>query len=196
MKYLVTGGNRGLGLEICQYFDGTSCSRATGFDITQEADRARLAELSLQHDVFVNNAFDGPFQEPWADFAQVHLLWAVASLWQQHNKTGHIVNIGSTGACEVASPVPGFQTYRVAKSALRDHSQQWTEAFRLNQVRFRTSLIVPDRLDTDLSRGRPNWTGNGVAPADICRYIQLITQTQDNTCVGEIVLWCNLDHKH
>jgi NAD(P)-dependent dehydrogenase (short-subunit alcohol dehydrogenase family) len=146
--------------------------------------------------VFVNNAFDGPFQEPWADFAQVHLLYAVASLWQQKQKSGHIINIGSTGCYNVVAPVPSFETYRVSKDALRSHSLQWTEAFRKNLVPFRTTLISPDRLDTDLSRSRANWTGNGVQIADICSYIQLITASHPATCVGEIVLWCNLEHKH
>lgn len=195
MRFLVTGGNRGLGLGICEYFQGVSQSRETGQDITKPADREDLAEASLDYDVFVNNAFDGPFQEPWADFAQVHLLWTVASLWQQRQKPGHIINIGSTGCYSTVAPMPGFETYRVSKDALRSHSLQWTEAFRQNQVAFRTTLISPDRLDTALSRSRPTWTGNGVQVQDVCRYIELVTDTHSNTCVGEIVMWCNLEHK-
>lgn len=195
MKYLVTGGNRGLGLGICEHFQGTSWSRETGQDITVDKDRQTLAQASLDCDVFVNNAFDGPFQEPWAGFAQVHLLWEVASLWQQQQKKGHIINIGSTGCYQTVPPEPGFETYRVSKDALRSHSLQWTEAFRKHLVPFRTTLISPDRLDTPLSRSRANWTGNGVQISDICSYIQLITATHPATCVGEIVLWCDLEHK-
>ena len=117
--------------------------------------------------MFVNNAFDGPFQEPWANFGQVQLLWDVASLWQKQAKSGHIINIGSTGAHQVMAPVPAFETYRISKDALRSHSLQWTEAFRQNLVPFRTTLISPDRLDTELSRSRKNWTGNGVQTQDI-----------------------------
>lgn len=192
---MVTGGNRGLGLVICEYFDAHSFSRTNSHDVTCDVDRAALAKVSLEYDVFVNNAFDGPFQEPWADFAQVHLLWEVAALWKQQHKTGHIINIGSTGAYQVVAPEPAFETYRVAKDALRTHSLQWTEAFRQHQVAFRTTLISPDRLDTELSRSRDSWTGNGVQLLDICRYIQLITETSANTCVGEIVLWCDFQHK-
>lgn len=195
MKYLVTGGNRGLGLAICEYFKGTNWSRETGHDITAESARQELARASLDCDVFVNNAFDGPFQEAWADFGQAQLLWTVASRWQQEGKKGHIINIGSVGAERIVAPDPAFETYRVSKAALRHHSLQWTEAFRQNQVQFRTTLISPDRLDTELSRSRPTWTGNGIDVLDICRYIQLVTETQSNTCVGEIVMWCNLEHK-
>jgi hypothetical protein len=80
MKYMITGGNRGLGEAFVNHFNGDSFSRSTGYDITKETDRAWLANKSLEYNVFVNNAFDGPFQEPWADFGQIKLLYDVAKL--------------------------------------------------------------------------------------------------------------------
>ncbi len=191
---MITGGNRGLGLELVKQFNGDSFSRSTtGHDIIKN--RTELAELSLGYDVFVNNAFDGPFQESWADFGQVKLLFEVANLWKQNNKSGWIINIGSSGSEDIVAPEPSWETYRVNKVALKHHSLQWTRAFKINQVLFRTSLITVDRLDTELSRSRDTWTGNGVGLEDVTDMIRLCTNVEPNTCIGEISAWVNLDHK-
>ena len=194
MKHMITGGNRGLGLVLATEFNGTSYSRQDGFDITK--DRARLAQESLAYDVFINNAFDGPFQESWADFGQVKLLYEVAMLWQQQGKSGWIINIGSVGSEDIVAPEPSWETYRVNKSALKHHSQQWTRAFKQNQVPFRTSLITVDRLDTPLSRSRPTWTGNGHDLRNVVEMVRLCLNVAPNTCVEEIVAWVNLDFSH
>lgn len=193
MKYMITGGNRGLGLSLCQRFNGESYSRENGFDIIKN--RLELVEKSLEYDVFVNNAFDGPFQEHWADFGQVKLLYHVATTWKTHGKKGHIINIGSVGSEDIVAPEPAWETYRVSKCALKHHSQQWTRAFKANLVQFRTSLITVDRLDTPLSRSRPTWTGNGHALSDVADMILLCLDTAPNTCIEEITAWVNFDHK-
>lgn len=195
MKMLVTGGNRGLGLFLCDHFDADSVSRNSGFDITKDEDRCRIAEMSMEYDVFVNNAFDGPFQENWADFGQTKLLWTVADLWQKNNKQGYIVNVGSVGSESVVAPDPSWETYRISKTALKEHSRQWTRAFKENRAPFRTSLLTLDRLDTELSRSRSNWTGNGIELSEVAAYIELLLQSRDNTCIEEIVSWVNFEHK-
>lgn len=196
MTFLITGGNRGLGQHLCQRFNGFGVSRSTGFDITRPQDRTSIANLSLDYDVFINNAFDGPFQESWADFGQTQLLWCVADLWRQKEKNGIIINIGSVGTENVVTPDPAFETYRVSKAALKNHSLQWTRAFKEDRVLFRTTLLTLDRLDTDLSRSRPNWTGNGMDLDDVGNYVELILRSGANTCIEEIVAWVNYDHKH
>jgi NAD(P)-dependent dehydrogenase (short-subunit alcohol dehydrogenase family) len=191
MKYMVTGGNRGLGEALCARFNGDSYSRTDGYDITK--DREKLVESSLNYDVFVNNAFDGPFQAPWADFGQVKLLFDVATAWKNANKVGYIINIGSSGSESIVAPDPAWETYRVSKAALKHHSLQWTQAFKTNQTLFRTSLITLDRLDTTLSRSRPNWTGNGIDLSDVGDMIDTCINVKNNTCIGEITAWVNFD---
>jgi hypothetical protein len=193
MKYMITGGNQGLGLALCQHYNADSFSRSTtGHDIIKN--RSELAQLSLNYDVFINNAFDGPFQETWADFGQVKLLFDVADLWKKQNKSGWIINIGSSGSEDVVAPEPSWETYRVNKVALKHHSLQWTRAFKTNQVLFRTSLITVDRLDTELSRSRATWTGNGIDLHNVADMVDLCLKANSNTCVGEISAWVNLDH--
>lgn len=193
MKYMVTGGNRGLGLELCKQFQGHSYSRANGYNITKDCEK--LAQASLDYDVFVNNAFDGPFQESWADFGQVKLLFTVADLWKKNNKKGYIFNIGSSGSEAIVAPEPSWETYRVSKSALKHHSRQWTQAFKQNLAPFKTTLITLDRLDTELSRSRATWTGNGIQLCDVANFMSYAVGTHPNTCIEDVVVYCNLDYE-
>ena len=192
-KFLITGGNQGLGQHLVQHYQGVSASRSSGHDINNN--RQDIADMSLNFDVFVNNAYDGVFGESLTAYGQVQLLTAVAMLWKEKNKTGHIINIGGVGSEDTGAPFPGWETYNANKAALKHHSLQWTQAFRQNQVAFRTSLITVDRLDTPAGRERSTWTGNGVASTDVATMIDLCLNTQNNTCVGEIVTWVNLDYK-
>ena len=193
MKMLVTGGNRGLGKHLVEVFGADSASRVNGFDINHNTHE--IAVLSLEYDVFVNNAFDGPPQELWADFGQAQLYFAVYDAWKTAGKSGHIFNIGSVGAQHIVAPEPRFETYRVAKAALSHASRQGTQAFKQNQVQFRTTLVTPDRLDTELSRSRPTWTGNGIAVTDISNFIQYAIAVSPNTVIEEATFYVNFEHK-
>lgn len=190
---MVTGGNRGLGKKLCEHFAGHDYSRSNGHDITQ--DHTKLAESSLDYDVFVNNAFDGPFHESWANFGQIKLLDSVARHWMANKKNGWIINIGSVGSEQAIPPEPDFENYRVCKAALKFQSTQWSAAFKENKVLFRTSLLTLDRLDTEVSRSRPSWTGNGIALQDVANAIEYILTLQPNTCLSEIKLSVNFEHQ-
>ena len=193
MKVLVTGGNRGLGKHLVDVFGADSASRANGFDINHNTQE--IATLSLEYDVFINNAFDGPPQESWADFRQAQLYFAVYDAWKTAGKTGWIFNIGSSGQKHIVAPEPRFETYRVAKAALSHASRQGTQSFKQNLVQFRTTLITPDRLDTELSRSRATWTGNGVDLTDISNFIRYATEVSPNTVVEEATFYVNFEHK-
>jgi NADP-dependent 3-hydroxy acid dehydrogenase YdfG len=193
MKVLVTGGNRGLGKHLVEAFGGDSLSRESGYDITKHV--KEIADKSVMYDVFINNAFDGPPQESWANFGQVNVLEAVYDKWKQIGKSGYIFNIGSAGEKHVVAREPGFETYRVAKAALAHASKQCTASFKANQVPFKTTLITLDRLDTELSRSRANWTGNGVLLGDVATFIEYVTGLSANTCIEEITFYCNFDYK-
>lgn len=189
--YLVTGGNRGLGLAIADHFKARTLQRDNGFDITHKV--KEIAQESLKYDVFINNAFDGPPQEDWANFAQTQLLMEVFKVWKENNKSGYIFNIGSIGAHTIVAPEPSFETYRVSKDALAHASKQCTKAFKDNLVPFKTTLIAPDRIDTPLSRSRESWTGNGIDTRDIIDFIEYAVKTKGNTCIEEVSIWCNFN---
>lgn len=193
-KVLITGGNRGLGLELATHYRATSVSRSSsGIDITNEADLDKIAAMSLDFDVFINNAFDGPPHEAWANFAQTNLLHKVFFLWKAHNKKGLIVNIGSNGSKSIENLEHAFNTYKTSKAALEHASKQCSKSFKDGIVQFKTSLLTLDRLDTPLSRSRDNWTGNGVSCADVAKAIDFIWAAGPNTVVDELALSVNLN---
>ena len=193
MNTLITGGNKGLGLHLATALNAESISRANGWDITKDVEK--IAAHSINYKVFINNAFDGPPQESWANFAQSQVYFAVYDAWKAAGKTGHIFNIGSSGSKTVVAPEPRFETYRVAKAALSHASKQGTQAFKQNLVPFKTTLITLDRLDTELSRSRPTWTDNGIDLTDISNFIQYATAVSQNTEVEEATFYVNFDHK-
>ena len=179
MRYLITGGNRGLGRYLCQRLNGDSYSRGNGYDIAQHQDQ--LAQKSLEYDVVINNAYDH-------SFSQTILFSKIAALWKDHDRAGHIINIGGIGSEDLGPPWTDWENYNAHKRALKHMSLQWTQAFRTAQIKFRTSLLTVDRLDKkDI--------GDGHDLSDIADKIELCLNVQPNTCVGEIKAWVNLDYK-
>lgn len=186
MKYMITGGNAGLGAVLCQKFNGDSYSRGSGYDIGK--DYLSLAGISLDYDVFVNNAYDGMLGQSWHGVGQTRLLHEVAMSWKLAGKDGYIINIGGVGSEDSSPPFPGWESYNANKRGLKHMSLQWTQAFKNSQVNFRTSLLTIDRLDK-------NNIGDGHDLQDIADMIDLCLGVQPNTCIGEIKAWVNLDHK-
>jgi NAD(P)-dependent dehydrogenase (short-subunit alcohol dehydrogenase family) len=193
MKMLLTGGNRGLGKHLVERFDAASASRSNGFDITKNYQD--IAMMSLDYDVFVNNAFDGPPQESWADFGQTQVYMSVYDAWKAAEKSGWIFNIGSVGEQSIVAPDPRWETYRISKAALSHASRQGTQAFKQDQVQFRTTLLTLDRLDTELSRSRPTWTGNGQSLEDISNFINYTTTINPNTILEQATFYVNFNFK-
>jgi len=188
-RYYITGNNRGLGLALAENFSADGCSRQSGLDITKDIDK--IVEDSVHYDVFINNAFDGPPDCEWANYAQVNLLQSVYKRWRDIGKSGWIFNIGSSGEKSIVAPDPEWETYRVAKSALNHASKQCTKAYKDGLVKFKTTLISPDRLDTPLSRSRDSWQGGGIDCTDIAKFIDYAVNIKDPACVEEVSILVN-----
>lgn len=113
MKVAITGHTQGIGLAIANHFsthDVVGFSRATGYDINQAADRARILSQLTDCDMFVNNAYGDK------DNSQLLLLIAVHNLWRDTDRT--IVNISSrhTGAVSVYSENKHLQDLYCARN--------------------------------------------------------------------------------
>jgi hypothetical protein len=86
----------------------------------------------------------------------------------------------------------------ISNDNYKDHTIDNTEMRNFifdDLVKFKTTLITPDRLDTELSRSRSSWTGNGVDCGDITNFIRYATTVNKNTCVEEIILYVNFNSK-
>lgn len=192
-RYMITGGNKGLGLALSEHYKSDSYSRSNGFDIVTNTQR--IADISLNYDVFINNAYEGLNADTNLEFSQAKLLHQVAMLWKQHKKSGHIINIGGAPAEDINSPPTGWETYGVNKAALKYHSKQWSRAFRDHNVLFKTSLITVDRLDTPAGRNTESWTGNGHNLTNVISMVDLCLNVANNTCIEEITAWVDLQYK-
>ena len=205
MKILITGGSKGLGKFLTEQFGADSIGRTQGYDITKPEDQKRIAELSLNYDVFINNAFDGPPAEDWANFGQVNVYLAVYEAWRNADKGGHIFNIGSIGAKVIPAPEPRYKTYCVAKAALEHASKQGTQGFKQNKSKFKTTLITMDKLDTEepphwkdewadsFWPRLEQWPGTGIKVENIHNFIKFCLTLDPNTCIEETVFYCNYD---
>ena len=85
-------GNSNYGLAekfaiVCPQTD--FASRQNNYDLCNKENRIRLAYDSLAYDVFINSS-------ALHQFNQSLVLETVWKTWKEHNKKGHIINIGST----------------------------------------------------------------------------------------------------
>ena len=84
-------------------------------------------------------------------------------------------------------------------------SKQGTQAFKRNVCKFKTTLVVCDKLDTEehphWKPGWPEafwppldkWDGHGINLKNIYNFMQYCLSLDDNTCVEETVFYCNID---
>jgi NADP-dependent 3-hydroxy acid dehydrogenase YdfG len=92
MKIIITGHTRGIGAAIKKYFEDKGhtvigFSKSTGYDISNPIVREKIANLSADADIFVNNAFND------IDDSQSSLLKKIFNKWQGQDKK--IINIST-----------------------------------------------------------------------------------------------------
>lgn len=118
IKKIIVSGNKNHGVAAGIHtvmekdYDITFCSRKTGYDLTTDDGRNRFVDLSLNHDVFINNA------ALWK-FNQTLLLESVWKAWHESGKKGHIINLGSTADRQIYG---GNWLYPAEKNALKHQS--------------------------------------------------------------------------
>jgi len=136
VKILITGNkNFGIAKELFQlYPDATFVSRSTGIDLTSQVGQSKLADLSLEHDIFINCS------ALWK-FNQTVLLETVYKICFNAKHDIHIINIGST-----TDRVKNGKAwlYNAEKKALRDYSNTlgisgvWDRGPKISYISFGT----------------------------------------------------------
>lgn len=141
MKIIATGNPQwGLAKSIAKYIDAEWHGRSTGWDLMDLKQISKFAEFTLDFDVFVNNS-------KLNNFHQVILLKEVAVKWRNANKTGQIINIGSTA--DVAKLHTGF--YPAEKMALTKYNNQIHYYYSCRKSGIRSTIICPGVIDIESS---------------------------------------------
>lgn len=180
MKVLVTAGTAGIGKVLVDHFAPLSMGfgRRNGYDIRQESIRKDIAKLSLDFDVFINHAYT-------RDESQNLLLREVADLWIEQEKTGYIFNTGTFGTFR---PDGIDADYIDIKSKLDEIHHQYVQRINQGELTFRMTLLRPGMLDTERSRSKPHWRGNGIRGTDIAQLIQAFYNLPSDLNIADVVM--------
>lgn len=179
-KVLVTAGTDGVGKVISDYFSPESLGlgRRSNHDIRDSKIRSEISELSLEYDIFVNHAYS-------RDLSQVEMLTTVFNLWKKKEKKGYIFSTGTYGTYRDVGLNPYYLEH---KEALDKTHTSLCQEVECGQVPFRMTLLRPGMLDTERSRQKPHWRGNGVRGLDIARIIECFYSLPSDLLINDIVI--------
>ena len=174
MKILVAGNkNFGLAAELFKlYPDSFFASRTTGFDLTKNDDQKKLADLTLDYDIFINCS-------ALHKFNQTVLLDIVYKKCVENKHHPYIICIGSTTD---RIKKGGAWLYNAEKKALRDYCNTlsingvWGSAPKVTLISFGSLSNVqskhPDRKCMDIDRA--------------ANYIKWLIEQPKDICINEI----------
>jgi len=186
MKVLVIGGGSGIGKYVVDYFspDSFNASRTTGYDIRKKEDVERISELSLEYDVVLNHAYTG-------DMSQYRMLYRLYQVWEKANKRGYIFHTGTYSTYSMQWNVDS--DYPDLKMACDELCRKISKRCENNKVPFRCTNIRPGMLDTEKSRKKPHWAGNGIRGEQFAQLIDYFYNLPDDLCIPQIVLEARKD---
>ena len=174
MKILVAGNkNFGLAAELFKlYPDSFFASLTTGFDLTKNDDQKKLADLTLDYDIFINCS-------ALHKFNQTVLLDIVYKKCVENKHHPYIICIGSTTD---RIKKGGAWLYNAEKKALRDYCNTlsingvWGSAPKVTLISFGSLSNVqskhPDRKCMDIDRA--------------ANYIKWLIEQPKDICINEI----------
>ena len=174
MKILLAGNkNFGLAAELFKlYPDAFFASRSTGFDLAKNDDQKKLADLTLDYDIFINCS-------ALHKFNQTILLDAVYKKCTENNHRLQIICIGSTTDRVKKG---GAWLYNAEKKALRDYCNTlgmngvWDKGPKITLVSFGSLTNVQSK--------HPTRKCLDIAQAAL--YIKWIIEQPKDICINEI----------
>lgn len=182
MKVLVTGNpNYGIAESINKNFHGHELSfysrNYNDFDLNNPEKIAELVNVSLQFDVFINNA-------RLAKYNQVKLYEEVYRRWALEKKQGLIINMGSTAD----TARDANYTYASEKAALKKASEGGSFANNFKNSGIKVTYISVGWVATPvLNRSLPNVKKH--SPDEIALLLKWIVEYPvSSSCINEIRL--------
>ncbi len=150
-------------------------SRTNDYDLCTKQGRVKIAQSSLKYDVFINSS-------ALYQFNQSLVLETVWKKWQEENKKGLIINIGST----VDRSTKGAEwIYPQEKKALKSMSHQYAMLGIWGDSGIRVSYISFGSLETKkVHEKHPDRKLMNVVQA--AEYIQWVIDSPININVNEL----------
>ena len=181
MKILVIGGAKGIGKDVVDYFapNSMNVSKSTGHNIMILEHRVAIANLSLEYDAVLNHAYTG-------DMSQYHMLRLLYQTWYNEGKDGYIFHTGTYSTYSMQWNVNS--QYPDIKISSDELARKISKRCENNKAKFRCTNIRPGMLDTEKSRLKPHWKGNGVRGKDFAKLIEYLYNLPEDLCVPQIVL--------
>lgn len=139
-KILITGNPEyGLAKALHEELPNSSfISRSNGYDLTDDNTINKVCDLSLEYDIFINNSALYHFYQTWL----FDKLW---KHWRDNNKSGFIINIGST--TDRTSKGSDW-IYQVEKKSLREISNDRALLSVWGKTGIRVTYISLGSLNT------------------------------------------------
>ena len=139
---ILVAGNKSYGLAKAIYElypNATFLSRNTGYNLYEKETRQKVAEMSLDYDVFISVSCLG-------QFAQTILVETVMNLWWKQNHHGYLIALGSSAD----TPVKGTKWgYPAEKKALRAYCRQQGQAAASDTPpNWRVTYLSPGNMHT------------------------------------------------
>jgi hypothetical protein len=177
---LITGGSEGIGKDVVEFFlpHSASLSRRNNFDIRESSVRAKIAEMSLNFDIFFNHAYS-------RDSSQTLLLEEVYRLWKEKEKPGYIFSTGTYGTY---SPQGVAADYVLLKKELDEKNKSLIQELKHLKLPFRMTLLRFGMLDTERGRAKPHWPGYGVTGSEVAEIISSLYHSPSHLLVPDVVI--------
>lgn len=140
-KILITGNKTyGLAKALDVVLPNASfISRSSGYDLTDKNDINKFLNISLEYDIFINNS-------ALYQFNQTILFDKVWKYWRDNNKSGYIINVGST-TDRTAKGADWI--YQIEKKSLREISNTRSLLSVWGKTNIRVSYISFCSLNTE-----------------------------------------------